>query len=112
MFMHSQRGEADSNGLQWEKDKPTRYLPTGIPGTRLGGISLVLQSGSDDYGASCKKLSVSGFAIGTGCKTKVFDLRIQIAAFPHPFNSIPDGPFHPGGRGIERNSDFRIETGK
>ena len=34
----SQRGEADLNSLQWERIKPTRFLPPGIPGTRPGGI--------------------------------------------------------------------------
>ena len=54
----SQRGEADLNGLQWERIKPTRFLPPGIPGTRPGGNSLLFQSGSHDNRAPCKEAGV------------------------------------------------------
>ena len=48
------------------------------------------------------ELGVGGFAFGVGNGVAKESLQsIQVATVPGYFNSMADGPLHPGGRGLE-----------
>ena len=75
----SQRGEADLNSLQWERIKPTRFLPPGIPGTKSGWDSLLLQSGFQNDCASCNEACICRLAaVGLYYVSEIIEKQIHV----------------------------------
>ena len=65
-------------------------------------LKLVRNEG-DEFG-------IGGFSLGVADGVAKESLEgIQIAPVPGHFNGMPDGPFYPGGRGLEGLGHLRIE---